>query len=392
MIIRRQPGDFLVEERVFDGTLRAVSELPGPKSRIAVFRVAKQSLTTPEAASKLAKAAGVKAGDVSYAGLKDKHAVTSQHMTVEGVRGPMQLPRRLGALATEGFEAELIGWAGSPADAVWIQSNRFQIVIRSMDLADVESVRGAIARLGDPDLSGDLLLLNLFGEQRFGSARHGKGFAARALIEGDFESALKLLIATPARKDSGVRRTLTRVASEHWGRWSEMLAATPKCPERRAIETLAGGENFRAAFSALPTFTQQMCVEAYQSWLWNRIALGLSASCESGKLGELRALVGISMPTLGPGVALSEPWAEAARAVLVAEGITVDSLSVPGLRRPVFGVVPRPLVMRASGVTLSAPMADEFASSESTKRFAATLSFSLPRGSYATVLLREFGC
>ena len=127
MIIRRQPGDFRVEERVFDETMRAISELPGPRSRIAVFRVIKQSLTTPEAASKLAGAAGVKAGDVSCAGLKDKHAVTTQHMTVEGVRGPMQLPRRMGALDSDGFEAELIGWTGSSAEAGWIQSNRFEI-------------------------------------------------------------------------------------------------------------------------------------------------------------------------------------------------------------------------------------------------------------------------
>ena len=168
-----------------------------------------------------------------------------------------------------------------------------------------------------------------------------------------------------------------------------MLAAAPKCPERRAIETLATSEDFRAAFSALPMFTQQMCVEAYQSWLWNRTALGVAECCESPDLGTL---AGVSIPTFGHGAELSEPWAGAARAVLESEGITVDSLRIPGLRRPVFGVAPRALLMRASGVTLSVPMHDEFASSESTKRLAVTLSFSLPRGSYATVLLRELGC
>ena len=40
-----------------------------------------------------------------------------------------------------------------------------------------------------------------------------------------------------------------------------------------AVERLARKpDDFRSAFAALPYFFQQLCVEAYQSLLWNRIA------------------------------------------------------------------------------------------------------------------------
>ncbi len=392
VVIRRQPDDFRVEECLTSVSSGAIAELPGPKRGIAVFRVTKVSLTTPEAAARLAKAIGVRTGDVSYAGLKDKHAATKQHLTAAGVRDPMRLVRRIGDRSTDGFEAELIGWATSPAVAGWIESNHFEIVIRAMDDADVESVRNAIARLKDPRDDRALLIVNLFGEQRFGSARHGKGFAARSLIAGNFEGAMKLLIATPARKDSGVRRTLTRVASEKWGRWSEILADAPKCPERRAIEVLASGADFRAAFASLPELTQKMCVEAYQSWLWNLIADRFIEGHAMHGPNDSNALLDLSIPTLGPGVVIEGPWATAAQETLASEGLTPESMTIPGLRRPAFGVVTRPLYVRASGTVLSEPFEDEFAAARSSKRRAIRLSFSLPRGSYATVLLRELGC
>lgn len=389
MVIRRQPADFLVEEVLTSEATGAILELPGPKRSIAVFRLTKRSLSTPEAASKFAKSLGAKPGDVSYAGLKDKHALTNQILTVGSLRDPMRLARQTGDLETDGFAATLIGWTSQHAAAAWIESNQFEIVIRSLDASDVDTVGRAIESFRDPRDPSRLLLVNEFGEQRFGSARHGQGFAAPLLIAGDFENALKLLIGTPARKDSGARRTLTRALAGKWGSWDEVLLEAPKCPERRAIEALASGGDFRAAFQALPEFTQTMAVESYQSWLWNRIAQRLLADTPPERRADLHDL---SLPTFGPGVVLAEPWAAAAREVLAEQKLDPEAMRIPGLRRPRFGVAERPLFMSVSACALSAPFPDELAPARSTKPWAIRLSFTLPRGSYATVLLRAIGC
>lgn len=387
MVIRRQPADFVVEE-ILSGA-GAVSELPGPKRTFAAFRLTKQSLSTTEAARKLAKALGVKLGDVSYAGLKDKHALTTQTVTVGSLRDPMRAARQAGNLEKEGFAASLIGWASQPASAAWIEANRFIIVIRGLSASDTDVFARTLEGFRHPDQHDHLLLLNEFGEQRFGSARHGQGFAGPSLIAGDFEAALRLLIGTPARKDAGVRRSLTRVLAAKWGSWNEVLLDAPKCPERRAIEVLASGGDFRAAFQTLPELTKTMAVESYQSWVWNRIAQRLLADTPPERWVDFQDL---SLPTLGPGVVPVEPWAAAASQVLADERLDPQSMRIPGLRRPSFGVVQRPLFMRVSDVVLSAPFPDELAPPRSAKPLAVRLSFTLPRGSYATVLLRALGC
>src|SRR5437870_12332522 len=93
MTIRRLPADFLVTERLRDPFARAIGE-PAAGRPHAVYRLTKESLTTPEAASKVAAALGVKGGAVAYGGLKDKHARTIQHVSVR--IDPGAAPERIG--------------------------------------------------------------------------------------------------------------------------------------------------------------------------------------------------------------------------------------------------------------------------------------------------------
>jgi tRNA pseudouridine13 synthase len=262
---------------------------------------------------------------------------------------------------------------------------------------------------GTPESAGDALaVVNYFGDQRFGSARHGQGFAARCLIRGDFEGALKLLIATPARKDSGKRRSFTRAAAGGWGvggggNWSQLLASLPRCPERRAVETLAAGGSFKDAFAALPNLTQVLAVEAYQSWLWNATARRLAESLAGESLrtdddfGEMVFPAAAAMPPpwtalrvpmLASTTRMEGPWADAAASVLAQEGLSLSDLRVPGLRRPAFGDAPRSLVVIAGSFDVSPCEPDDLGRTGRLKR---TLRFDLPRGAYATVVLRALG-
>jgi len=385
-----------------------------------VWQVEKTSLTTPEAAARLAKARGVRAGTLAHAGLKDKHAQTTQHMT---------LPARAPGLAVEplsgpGWSATLVGYAPKPIGPEAIEANRFTIVVRGLDhgAADAMAQRArALGWRGPGDASGPVIV-NYFGAQRFGSARHGEGFAARQLIRGEFGAALRLLIGTPARKDSGVRRAFTLACAEHWGNWAALLPLLPRCPQRRSIEVLAAGASEREAFAALPNFEQQMAVDAYQSHLWNRAASRLARAIAGGpdcaivtpdpgssvddaglifpvreRLGE--AWVGLAcpmpspeeiVPSQGAGSEEAAAWRNAMDAVLGEEGVRSEDLRVPGLRRPAFGAAPRPLLVRAEGFDLHPRPPDGLDGADS-GRVSLEARFDLPRGAYATVLLAALG-
>ncbi len=92
---------------------------------------------------------------------------------------------------------------------------------------------------------------------------------------------------------------------------------------------------------------------------------------------------------LAPTTRLVDPWRAVAESVLKDEGITLDELQIPGVRRPAFGEAWRPLYVFAERFTMSAPVPDEL--SKATGRLKCVVTFDLPRGAYATVLLRALG-
>lgn len=444
LTIRRHPSDFRVIERPDPAFLASLAVQPSCDARYAIYELAKVGLATPEATARVARALGTRAGMIQYAGLKDKHAQTTQliatPMTAIRGRAPSTVkeePRKGEAQPTaSNWSARLLGFSTHELDARAILGNRFEIIVRSLDHAAAKEMdrRANMLAVG-PDA---LRIVNYFGAQRFGSARHGQGFVARRLIEGDFEGALRLAIATPARKDVGKARVLTRTLAQKWGAWEELAKTLPQIPERRAIEALAKGASFKDAFTLLPYFTQTMYVEAYQSHLWNdaarRIAMAIapsqrdrsSADDDFGPMEFPRARLAQSrvnedepegepegehaegdasaadrappatwasciMPVLAKGSELQEPWGPFAAEALEAEGIAMEKLTIPGLRRPFFGAADRTLFVDATGFALGAWEADEDAPENSSKGLKRHVAFDLPRGAYATVVLRALG-
>ena len=404
MTIRRTPEDFRVEERTTDAFRASLVAEWDPSHPFAVYTLEKSSLATPDAVGFIARDLKVARTAISAAGLKDRHAVTSQTITVDtaALRGS---PPRF--LSDELWRLSAVGFAPRAAEGSIIAANHFTLVVRGLDKRAADEMVRRAAVLADAH--GDLLFVNYFGDQRFGSNRHGKGWVGRALIEGDFETALKLAIGTPARKDSGPTRALTRALAEHWGDWAAALAKFGRMPERASIETLARGGSFKDAFAALPKFTQEICVEAYQSHLWNAIARELSdalaeqtaqrafeADDNFGPLIFPRAAAltpafrELPIPVPSPRAIMPECLSEIVAGILADEGVTLETLRIPGLQRPFFGGGDRAFVARARHWSISPPGPDEFAGN-SPANLACTVQFELQRGSYATVLLRALG-
>lgn len=392
MTIRRTPEDFHVEELTAPGV---VFDEPQDKP-FAVYKLHKATLTTPEAAARLAGALGIPARRVSYAGLKDKHAVTVQLVSVED---PGDAPA---SIESKAISASRVGWSKSHAAAAWIAGNRFTIVVRDLSDRDVREM-GRRASILRQDSS--LIIVNYFGEQRFAASKDKDRLAGRLLAHGDSQGALRLLIGTPARKDSGRRRELTRVLAEHWGSWKKAVKLLAAMPERAAIEALAGGATFPQALGELPELDRVMAVESYQSYLWNQIAAGtvssypkpLAVPTDFGTLlfplakaisDDARSL---HIPTPASGMTFREPWAPFARRVLADENLPHDGPKLPRDLKgmcPDFGPADRPLFAVASAFEMSKPEPDDLSRPG---RFKRTLRFDLPRGSYATVVLRALG-
>lgn len=397
MPIRREPDDFRVDEEPDPALVAALAASASAEAHVAVCRLAKRSVSTPDAASGLARALGLPTHAVRWAGLKDRHAATSQLVSID--RPPPHAVRSLErGIEGGGWRARTLGWSARHVDPGWIRGNAFEVAVRDLAPTGLALMHERAALLGAGE--DGPWFTNYFGDQRFGSARHGKGFAARSLLAGDIAGAIRLLVGTPARKDHGPRRAFTRACARSWGEWAALAVALPALPERAAIERLAAGAPAAEAFMALPAIVRSMAVESFQSLLWNdgarRMVLDAvpGAVVSADDFGPLcfapataipPAWRGCEPPMHGPGMQFREPWGPAWRAALEAEGLSPDALTVPALPSAAFGTVPRPLLARAGSFSI------EDIAPEGRGRSGAWLRFSLPRGAYATVLLRALG-
>lgn len=156
-VIRRAPEDFVVEE------IPAYEPSGRGEHLLVTFR--KRGLTTPDALRALARALDVDARGAGAAGMKDRHAVTTQTASF-----PFPMARdaeaALAQLAGAGVGPglEILGAArhDNKLKPGHLIGNRFTLALRDVDAAEAA---GLVARLVE---MGRVGVPNAFGSQRFG--------------------------------------------------------------------------------------------------------------------------------------------------------------------------------------------------------------------------------
>ncbi|MCZ7605422.1 MAG: tRNA pseudouridine(13) synthase TruD [Planctomycetota bacterium] len=383
MKLKSVPEDFVVEE-VSDFT-------PDPGGRFFVYELEKRSLATLEALHIIARAAGMRERDLSAAGLKDKHGLTRQLFSS---------PRALPAVSDERLKLRLLGKSAEKLTAGSIVGNRFTITLRNLREEEVAALpRNAeqIRRFGLP---------NYYDNQRFGGIAHGRGFIGRALVAGDFEQALCLHLAAPHRKQSLTDKSNRRLADQLWGDWDSLHQRMKRSPERALVEYLKGHPaDWAGCFERITPSLRNLFVAAYQSWLFNETLRRMIESAvafepvkyKAGVLAFYRELPeellarwrAVELPLPGPGTRLRE-FPDAAphlQAVLDAEGITLEQLSLPELERTGFKASARKALLWPKGLELGEPQPDEL--NPGAKKV--VVKFELGRGSFGTMVTRRLG-
>ncbi|MBX9624814.1 MAG: tRNA pseudouridine(13) synthase TruD [Gemmataceae bacterium] len=384
MKLKQRPDDFVVEERT--------DAAPGPAGEFAFYRLDKTGWTTPDALAVVRRRWQLDFRRLSYGGLKDRHAVSSQHFTV--YRGPER------GLEQDGIRVTYLGRRAGPFTAADIRANRFRIVLRSMSGADIAAAERALGEVGAAGLP------NYFDDQRFGSAGGADQFVAREMVFGRFEAALKLALAAPYEYDRPAAKSEKQLLRDKWGDWPALKAELPKGHARSLVDYLVHHPtDYKGAVARLRPDLQGLYLAAYQSFLWNRVLAAwltrhLPAADLAGvdlKLGRVPVPVRVSdeaRPTW-QGLTLPLPsarvkpdqaaeWAGLVEGVLRDEGLTLAELRVKGLQKPFFSKGDRPGCVRPEGVEHQTGPDDL-----NRGRLLLRLGFDLPRGSYATMLVKR---
>jgi tRNA pseudouridine13 synthase len=388
MKIKQAPDDFRVDE------LTDVVPAAGP---FALYRLDKTGWTTHDALAAVRRLWNVAPNRVSYGGLKDRHARTSQHFTIEN--GP---PRNL---SHRGISVTYLGQAAESFTPGHIRANRFEIVIRDLTAAKAEAARSALEEVKHDGLA------NYFDDQRFGSVAPGGEFIARLMVQQKWQEALRLALTAPYEFDRSDAKRQKAILRKHWGDWVACKRDLPRCHARSLVDYLANHPaDFRGAFARLRGELTGLYLSAYQSYLWNRflarwladrlpianrvnVKLKLDAVPFPFRLSteQLELLKRLSLPL--PSARLKADaaipgtppdWPALLGEVLAEEKVALPDLQLKGLRRPFFSRGERAIHLQPENLA-GAPAEDE----NHPTRFKFLLGFELPRGSYATLVVKR---
>lgn len=396
--IKERPEDFLVEEI-------PLYEPQGSGEHLYMF-VEKTNLSTTQMVSIIAHHFGVRPDAVGFAGMKDKRAVTRQLVSVHL---PGRSRESLPPLEQERLTVLWTDWHANKLRPGHLAGNRFVIRIRGVDATGVVHAHRVLSRLEKTGVP------NRAGEQRFGYMERNHEIG-RALILGDHRAALDLLLGPGDLAPPWQAEARRLYAERKYAEARDLYPRTART-ERRALSTLARGEGPKRAIDDMDPLQRRYFITSFQSAVFNavldeRLTAGTLASLEEGDLAwkhdngavfsvtpeelegergvELRGRVerlevspsgpmwGADMTRAGGAVGERE------LAALAATGVTPemlddyrrrtgDRLAAQGARKPLRVPLKHPDV--EGGV-------DEHG-------HYIRCSFELPRGAFATVVMRE---
>jgi tRNA pseudouridine13 synthase len=383
MKLKRQPGDFQVEELP---TVR-----PGDSGRYVFYRLTKRGMGTLEAIEAIRRRWNLPASRIHYGGLKDRHAVTVQYLSI--LEGPAR------ALRETNLELEPLGLLRHAYGPAHFRGNRFSIVIRDLSRKAVDRAQTAITQLPRDGLP------NYFDDQRFGSVGNSGEFIGEAWLKGNHERALWLAIAEPTESDRPDARAEKEILRECWNRWPDAKARLPRSHARSLVTYLVDHPaDYRGAFARLRKELRSLYFSAFQSHVWNQMLSRLieqttrpdqrtAIDFKTGTLAlhhgldadQSAALASRRIPLPASRTPLPEgPARDLATSVLEPMGLAWEDLRVKHLKDVFFSKGHRPALFFAGNLTQENSSDDLYPG-----RRKLALGFELPKGAYATLVVKR---
>ena len=394
-----------------------------------VFRATLENWDTNDFVSTLSSRLEMSRERIDWAGTKDKRAVSTQLFSVRAGSDALD------DVDLRGVTVDPVGRAGRGLRFGDLAGNAFEIVVRDADTESVAAITESLRSFVNSEdentdgASGEdgatVGVPNYFGQQRFGSYRPVTHEVGLAVVRGDWREAVLAYVGRPHESEPDATREARafvdrEAAAAGTADWAAALERYPRQLgfERSMLHRLIenGGESsddFRAALETVPSNLQRLFVNAAQSSLFNRILsarldrglpfdravagdvvcfadsdapdeLALPDPGRSQRVGEnrvetvnrhtARGRAFVTAPLVGTETELAngEPG-DIERAVLDEEGIDPSMFDLPG-------------EFHSTGTRRAILLTTEL----SIENDPLTFAFRLPKGSYATVLLREY--
>lgn len=336
-ILKQIPEDFLVTERS-----SVTLQQSGP---YLYYKLVKKNWNTLDAVKRIAEILRIPEKQVGFAGSKDRNAVTEQLISISGV-----VREKIESIKLSGVELHFAGKGDVPISLGDLHSNAFEIVVRNLEQVQIKTIN---------------YIPNYFDEQRFGTHNVAIG---KHLLKKDFGTAVTSL------NDPRYRQQIEHHLTQH-------------------------SHDYVGALKLLPVRLLRMYINAYQSYIWNE-TLAMYLKDHGRILKEVSYSLGtflfvqneeefvpLQIPLIGFGTGQLEfgEVKDLITYVLQREQLTYDDFIIKQIPELTLEGELRPAFVKVQQLHIGTLEEDEFHPGKK-KMF---LSFSLGKGSYATMVIKR---
>ena len=362
--IRINSEDFEVYELI---SKRATNSITN-ESGYAVYKLKKKKIDTNHALSGIFRKTGVR---LKSLGLKDASAITEQFA------GSPHKGKPIEDFSTEKYSLTKIGFTKKPLSKKDMIGNNFKIQIS--DCSD-----------GLSSFIEHNHVLNFYGYQRFGSKRPVTHLIGKAILQRDFDKAVDLILSFTSTYDSAENTEIREKLSDkvNYGKYYDKVPSQMDI-ERIVLKEMIAHDDSIRAIRAIPLSLRRFYIQAYQSFIFNQ---SLSAAFLDGEnlfesqSGDVcydsKSIIGkfkdgveqyLSLPFVGYSYYKKTRFDYQISKILSQEEITPKDFFIKEMQE----------VSSEGGFRQAAIHCSDYFS-DKTK-----VEFSLSRGSFATILLRE---
>jgi tRNA pseudouridine13 synthase len=420
-VIKKRYKDFIVREITHSGRVLEIKEDSGPfnfsedsKDNYTLFNLIKINKDTFEAIRLISKALNIPPKSIGYAGLKDKRSISVQMASIQG-----NYVEKLKKLKLDDIYIRNIFSSKNSIKLGYNWGNKFVITLRNIkhmpdQMKKIEQLFNHLRNHGFP---------NYYGLQRFGTFRPNSHLIGRHILENEFKKAFEEFViknySTELLQSQKIREELAKT-----GDLEKALNSFPTSLdyERTMIKYLLDNPgDYEGAVFSLPKYLIKLLISSFQSYLFNkmvslRVHQGNSLHTpikgdvfcildeENGNITQLKHVYGglydeylqeaiklnravIVVPLVGYKTNLDEfPYMKHIfLEVIKNERISLNMFKNKLLELYEFKGSFRSLIAKPVGLKILDYSEDDLFPN----RYKMKMEFSLQKGSYATLFLRE---
>jgi tRNA pseudouridine13 synthase len=243
--IKSSTEDFFVSEVLDSKTLSKISNQNG----YAVYKLKKNGIDTNHALEEIFHIHGLR---LKALGLKDANATTEQFVCATSISKPLQ------KFSTNRYSVELLGFVSKPLTKKDMIGNHFKIKIQTTTFSKIL------------DFKEYDKVLNFYGYQRFGSRRPVSHLIGKAILQNDFEKAVDLLLSFSSEYDLPENTKIRKALSDR-SNYSQVVDKVPPQMdfERIVLDEMIGHGDPLKAMRTIPLSIRRLFVQAFQSYIFN---------------------------------------------------------------------------------------------------------------------------